>query len=108
MKMQIINNSGYTLSTSQVYVEWNHDRGHQPGNDPSLHLKQVLLADQVWDGDIQAPSAYIPAYYPSIPQGESTIQFKFNQGYGLVDGTERIIIYIGTPGCTNYPVDSRN
>ncbi len=108
MEMKVINNSGYTLSTAQIYVEWNHDTGHQSGNDSTLHLRQIVFANQAWDGDIQTPSAYIPAYYPFIPPGESTIQLKFNQNYDLIDGTERIIINIGTPGCTSYPVDSRN
>lgn len=108
MEMKIINNSGYRLSTAQIYVEWNHDRGHELGNDLTLHLKQILMADQAWDGDIHSPSAYIPAYYPFIPIGESSIRLLFNQTYDLTDGTERIIINIGTPGCISYPVDSRN
>ncbi len=108
MEMKINNSSGHTLTTAQIYVEWNHDTGHQSGNDLTLHLRQILFANQAWDGNIQTPSAYIPAYYPFIPPGESTIQFIFNQTYDLTDGTERIIINIGTPGCTNYPVDSRN
>lgn len=108
MEMTILNNSGYTLSTAQIYVEWNHDKGHLSSSDPALRLKQIVFANQTWDGDIQTPSAYIPAYYPFIPPGESTIQFRFNQTYDLTDGTERIIITIGTPGCISYPVDSRN
>ncbi len=108
MEMKINNKSGYTLSTAQIYVEWNHDRGHETGSNLTLHLRQVVLANQAWEGDVQTPSAYLPAYYPMIPPGESTIRFVFNQTYDLTDGTERIIINIGTPGCTNYPVDSRN
>jgi hypothetical protein len=106
MEMKIFNNTGYALSASQVYVEWNHDTGHRPGNDPNLHLLQVLLASQLWNGDIHSPSAYITAYYPSIPFGESVIQFVFSQDYTLADGTERIIISLGTPGCVSYPIDS--
>lgn len=106
MEMSIINNSGYTLSTAEIYVEWNHDRGHEAGNDSTLRLRQISFADQIWDGDLFAPSAYITAYHPYIPVGESTIRFIFNQNYDLTDGTERIIIYISTPGCVNYPVDS--
>ena len=108
MEMNINNQSGHTLTTAQIYVEWNHDRGHETGSNRTLHLRQIVFANQAWDGDIQTPSAYIPAYYPLIPPGESTIRFIFNQTYDLTDGTERIIINIGTPGCTNYPVDSRN
>lgn len=104
MSMEILNNTGYTLSTASIYVEWNHDTG----GSPSLRLNQVELAGQVWSGEIFAPSAFITAYYPSIPPGESYIEFSFDQNYGFQDGTERIIVTIGTPGCINYPVDSRN
>jgi hypothetical protein len=106
MEMDIINNSGYTLSTAEIYVEWNHDKGHDASNDSTLRLRQISFADQIWDGDLFSPSAYITAYHPYIPVDESTIRFIFNQNYDLTDGTERIIIYIGTPGCVNYPVDS--
>jgi hypothetical protein len=104
MYMEILNNTGFTLTTASVYVEWNHDTG---GN-PSLRLNQVEFANQVWTGDLFAPSAFIDAYYPFIPQGESIIEFHFDQNYGFRDGTERVIVTIGTPGCVNYPVDSRN
>jgi hypothetical protein len=108
MEMKIYNNSGYTLTTANIYLEWNHDTGHANGNDPSLRLTKITFANQTWIGDIGSPSAYITDFFPSIPPGESTIQFIFNQSYDNLDGTERIIINIGTPGCTNYPVDSRN
>ena len=106
MEMRIDNRTGYILAAAQVYVEWNHDTGSQPGDDPSLHLRQIQLASQTWNGDIFSPSAYIPAFYPSIPPGESIVQFVFHQNYRLRDGTERIIITLGTPGCVNYPIDS--
>jgi hypothetical protein len=104
MSMQIFNNTGHTLTTASVYVEWNHDTG----GSPSLRLQQVLLADQAWTGDLFSPSAFISAYYPFIPTGTSVIEFHFDQNYSFQDGTERIIITIGNPGCVNYPVDSRN
>ncbi len=107
MEMQITNNSGYILTTANIYIEWNQDTGHN-GGDSALHLKRILFANQAWDGDLFTPSTYVTGYYPFIPTGESTIQFLFNQSYDVPDGTERIIINIGTPGCTNYPVDSRN
>lgn len=102
--MDILNSTGHTLITAQVYIEWNHDTG---GN-PSLRLNRVELAQQTWTGEIFSPSAFVTAYYPNIPQGESTIEFIFDQNYTYQDGTERIIVTIGTPGCVNYPVDSRN
>lgn len=108
MKMRINNQTGHTLIAANIYVEWNHDTGHGEGNDLGLQLRRVSLASQAWDGELQTPSAYIPAFYPSIPPGISVIEFIFHQDYQLTDGTERIIISIGTPGCINYPVDSRN
>jgi hypothetical protein len=108
MEMSINNQTGYTLMTAQVYLEWNHDTGHGNSGDRGLRLRQITLAEQTWNGDMQTPSAYITGYHPSIPPGESKIQFVYHQNYNLPDGTERIIIYIATPGCINYPVDSRN
>jgi hypothetical protein len=108
MEMQILNSTGYTLSTAQIYLEWNHDTGHQPGTDNTLRLREASLGNAIWNGDILAPSTYFPDFYPPIPQEDSIIRFEFNQAYTNPDGTERILITIGTPGCTNYPVDSRN
>jgi TadE-like protein len=108
MEMRVTNNSGYTLATSNIYVEWNHDSGHAGGSDPTLQLKKIVFANQPWDVNLNMPSTYISGYFPLIPPGESTIQFFFDQSYDVRDGTERIIITIGTPGCINYPVDSRN
>lgn len=105
MRMTIFNNTGHALTTAQVYVEWNHDNGHD-GSDSTLHLNHVTLAQQTYSEDIFAPSAFITPFYPIIPPGESVVRFYFNQTYDRLDGTERIIITIGTPGCVNYPVDS--
>ncbi len=106
MQMSITNNTGHILTAAQIYLEWNHDTGHISVTDRSLRLRQIMFARQVWDGNIQAPSAYIPLYYPKIPTGDSIIQFVFHQNYDVTDGTERIIINIANPGCVNYPVDS--
>jgi len=107
MEMAIINSTGFVLSTAQIYVEWNHDTGHK-GDDTSLHLTQTTLGSRSWEGDILAPSAFLPAFYPAIPTGESKIRILFNQSYDIPDGTERILITISTPGCVNYPIDSRD
>jgi hypothetical protein len=108
MEMAIFNNTGHVLSTGQIYVEWNHDTGHASTEDRSLHLGLISLDNQQWQDDIFAPSKYVEGFYPFIPQGESVIRFIFHQTYNISDGTERIIITLGTPGCTNYPIDSRN
>ncbi len=106
MEMAIHNHTDHVLSTTQIYVEWNHDTGHKQGSDHSLHLRQVTLDNQAWSGDVSAPSEYIQDFYPHIPVGESIIQFAFHQSYDQMDGTERIVISLGTPGCGNYPIDS--
>lgn len=106
MQMKIDNQTHHILSVAQIYLEWNHDTGHNSDNDRSLRLRQITFNRQVWDGDILAPSAYVPVYYPMIRTGESIIQFIFHQSYDVADGTERIIINIANPGCINYPVDS--
>lgn len=105
MSMEIYNNTGHRLMTSQIYVEWNHDTGHA-GSDVTLHLQQILYGTQPWSGDVFAPSKFIEGYYPTISIGVSKIEFVFNQSYDVIDGTERIIITIGTPGCVGYPIDS--
>jgi hypothetical protein len=106
MQMKIDNKTGHILTAALIYLEWNHDTGHLSDTDHGLRLRQIVLDKQVWNGDIQSPSAYIPAYYPNIPIGESTIQFIFHQVYDVPDGTERILVTISNPGCVNYPVDS--
>jgi hypothetical protein len=105
IEMSINNQTKHTLVAAQVYLEWNHDTGHD-GADRSLRLKQARLEAKAWDGDVWGPSAYIPAYYPFIPTGESIIRFRFHQSYDIPDGTERILVTIANPGCINYPLDS--
>jgi TadE-like protein len=107
IEMAIQNNTGFVLSTSQIYAEWNHDTGHK-GSDKTLHMRQVSLQTSYWNGDVYAPSTFFSGFYPTIPTGESLIHFVFNQSYDIADGTERILITISTPGCVNYPIDSRN
>jgi len=108
MELAINNNTNHVLFTAQIYVEWNHDTGHQLGTDHTLRLGQITLDSQTWNGDIFAPSKYLQDFYPTIPIGGSVIRFIFHQNYDVADGTERIIITLGTPGCVNYPIDSRH
>ncbi|MCZ2126905.1 MAG: pilus assembly protein [Anaerolineales bacterium] len=105
MYMELSNNTGHVLSAASVYVEWNNATGGAPN---PLTLRKVELANQEWTGALLSPSTVIPAYYPFIPIGESIIKFTFDQNYKLQDGTERILIGLGTPGCISYPIDSRN
>lgn len=103
----INNNTGYPINVAEVYVEWNHDKGHQ-GGDTSLRLNSISLNTQTWQGNILAPSQYIRDYRPTIPVGTSIVEFTFHQNYNILDGTERVIIYLLTPGCEGYLIDSKN
>lgn len=105
IEMSIFNNTGFNLASSEIYIEWNHDTGHQ-GENRSLHLRQITLGNRQWDGDLFAPLEYIREFRPFIPAGESVIRFIFDQKYDVMDGTERIIISLATPGCVDYPIDS--
>jgi len=107
VQMEIFNNTGYPIRASEIYLEWNHDKGHQ-GEDQTLRLSSISLNNQNWNGDIFAPSQYIKDYRPLIPLGNSIIRFSFNQNYDILDGTERVLISLLTPGCEGYLLDSKN
>jgi hypothetical protein len=105
IQMEIRNNTGYPINVSEVYIAWNHDKGHQ-GDNQSLHLRTIALNNQIWDGDILAPSQYIRGYQPVIPIDTSIIYFGFDQNYDNLNGTERVVISLLTPGCEGYLIDS--
>lgn len=107
IQMELYNNTGYPIDVSEVYIEWNHDKGHQ-GDDSSLRLNSITLDVWKWQGNILAPSKYIRDYHPVIPIGSSIISFGFHQDYDILDGTERVVIYPLTPGCEGYLIDSKN
>jgi hypothetical protein len=105
IQMEIYNNTGHALASSEVYIAWNSSDGHA-GENPELHLRMVTITGQTWQGDILAPSQTIKGYQPVIPVGTSVIYFGFDQKYDVTDGTERVIISLSTPGCEGYLIDS--
>jgi hypothetical protein len=107
IQMEIYNNTGHLITVGEIYLAWNHDKGHQ-GDDEKLSLSLISLNNQNWTGNILAPSQYINGYQPNIPMGTSVIHFGFNQNYDVLDGTERVIISLLTPGCEGYLLDSDN
>lgn len=107
MSMSISNPTGVSLYVSSVSVFWNHDKGHQIGADKTLRLQDAALGGSFWNGNLYAPSLTITPYGLFIPQGSSTITFRFHQTYDKTDGSERILIILGTNGCTT-PIDSSN
>jgi hypothetical protein len=113
-----ITNSGNTLTLTinspvttpvqiqDVFVVWNHDKGHQEGNK-KLTLLAASITSPFWSGTSAGPSQTItplPAAY--IPTGSSTITFTFDQSYDFLDTTESILINFSTPGCTLFPISA--
>jgi len=108
LQMSITNDTGATLTASQITLSWNHNDGHHTGNDKTLRLRQVSLGSAVWTGNVYAPSYTITPYSPTIPTGTSTITFTFHQSYDDLDYTERVLILLANNGCANYSIDSSN
>jgi hypothetical protein len=113
MRLSITNPNSYTVQVKDVYVVWDHDRGHRTGNDKTLRLQTVGLGGQFWTGDDDGPSITItpnPATAVLIPGGgaTSTITFTFHQEYDRSDGSEEILINLSTPGCELNPIHEKN
>jgi hypothetical protein len=111
MTLSITNPYAYAVRVKDVYVVWDHDRGHRTGNDKTLRLRSVSLGAQFWTGDIYAQSHSITPVPPTdvlIPSGASTIIFTFHQSYDRSDGSEEILINLSTPGCELHPIHEKN
>jgi len=112
MTMTIKNSQSYPVSIQNIFVVWNHDKGHQVGNDKSLILQSVTLTTSttttpVWTGSSAGPSTTITSTSPMVIPGNgvvTTITFTFNQSYDKLDNSEEILMYLSTPGCENYPL----
>lgn len=112
----INNPTGQFLQVGSVAVVWNHDKGHQTGDDKTLILQSASLAGVVfWTGN-QVDPATTPPLVPApdsplfIPPGTSVIAFSFHQtfdGKSRWDYTESITINLSTPGCT-YLFQNKN
>ncbi len=87
---------------------WNHDKGHQVGNDKSLILKaQAWEVYPVLDGYNTGPSTTLTSISPLTIPGNgtvSTITFTFNQSYDKFDNSEEMLINLSTPGCVGFPI----
>jgi hypothetical protein len=113
MTMTITNPNPFSVRVKDVFVVWDHDRGHQVGNDKSLNLLSMSLGTQFWTGNSNGPTATgvpNPATAVVIPGGgaTSTIVFTFHQTYDRSDGSEEILINLSTPGCELYPIHEKN
>ena len=105
LTMTITNPLNANLEVSEVTVRWNHDKGHQTGNDKSLILQSASLAGTTFfNGSDPGPSTsppIVPSPAISIPgnNATSTITFTFNQSYDNWDNTEFIEIRLLNIGC---------
>jgi len=108
MIMTITNPNVYPITVSDVFVVWNHDKGHQVGNDKSLILNSASLgATPFWTGINAGPSTTLTSASPLIIPGNgtvSTITFTFDQSYDKFDNSEEILINLSTPGCESFPI----
>ena len=111
MTMTITNPNAWPLTIQDLFVVWDHDRGHQTGNDKTLILQSVSLGGvPFWTGNDDGPSLTItPAAAPVIPAGSNvTIVFTFHQEYDRSDGSEEININLSNPGCEGFPIHEKN
>lgn len=112
MSMTISNPNAWPLTVQDVFVVWDHDRGHLAGNDKTLILQSVSLgATPFWTGPADdGPSLTIdPAAPLVIPAGSTvTITFTFHQTYDRSDGSEEININLSNPGCEGFPIHEKN
>jgi hypothetical protein len=108
MTMTITNPYSYAITIKDLYMVWNHDKGHQVTDDKSLVLLNASLgSQQFWIGGSVGPRVDITPSTPLlIPSGTTTITFTFHQSYDRIDFTEAIFINLATPGCEGYPINA--
>jgi uncharacterized protein (UPF0333 family) len=109
MTMTITNPNVYPITVSDVFVVWNHDKGHRVG-DKSLILQSASISGSLtpfWTGNSSGPSNTLTSVTPLIIPGNgtvSTITFTFNQSYDNPDNSEETLINLSTPGCEGFPI----
>jgi len=105
MNLSITNPTGIPLSVQDVFVIWDHDKGHLVGNDKTLILQDASLnGASFWSGNDDGPTLTITPLDLFIPPGTSTIVFTFHQTYEISDGSEELLISLATNGCQSYPI----
>jgi len=110
MTMTIKNIQPYAVTVQDIFVVWNHDKGHQIGTDKGLILQSASMSGSLtpfWTGNSLGPSDTLTSVTPLTIPGNgavSTIIFTFNQSYDKFDNSEEILINLSTPGCENFPI----
>ena len=102
MAINITNPFSSLLQISTVKVSWNHDKGHQTGDDKTLILNNMNLGTTlIWSGNELGPDApIIPSTTADIPANStSTLEFIFHQIFDRWDNTESVEFFFANPGC---------
>ena len=102
MAINITNPFSSLLQISTVKVSWNHDKGHQTGDDKTLILNKMNLGTTlIWSGNELGPDApIIPSTTADIPANStSTLEFIFHQIFDRWDNTESVEFFFANPGC---------
>jgi hypothetical protein len=108
--MTITNAQPYTVTIKDIFVVWNHDKGHQVGSDKSLVLQSASLSGSLtpfWTGTNLGPSTTLTSVTPLTIPGNNTvtkITFTFDKSYDLFDNSEELLINLSTPGCEGFPI----
>ena len=110
MTISITNAQAYAVTIKDIFVVWNHDKGHQVGSDKSLILQSASISGSLtpfWAGTNLGPSTTLTSVTPLTIPGNNTvtkITFTFDKSYDLFDNSEELLINFATPGCEGYPI----
>jgi hypothetical protein len=108
--MSIKNTQSYDVTINDIFVVWNHDKGHTIGTDKSLILQSASISGSLtpfWTGTSLGPSDTLTSATPLILSGNGAvtiITFTFHQSYDKFDNSEELLINLSTPGCENFPI----
>jgi hypothetical protein len=108
--MTITNPIGAPIEIKDIFVVWNHDKGHLgTAGDRPLSLVSVSWENQIWTGTSLGPSiTIVPSPTTYIQPGTSTLTFTFDQSYDKEDQSEEILINLAPSGCTGFPIHATN
>src|SRR5215213_6722434 len=110
MTISITNAQASAVTIKDIFVVWNHDKGHQVGSDKSLIMQSASISGSLtpfWTGTNLGPSTTLTSVTPLTIPGNNTITkitFTFDKSYDLFDNSEELLINLSTPGCEGFPI----
>lgn len=111
MSLTVTNPLTVPVQVQDIFVIWNHNTGHQTGQDKTLKLVTVAWEDPIWTGNSAGPSiSVVPSPTTFLQPGTSTLTFTFHQSYDNWEGRnqdnpERITISFAS--CTSFTIDEQ-